>query len=91
MASPVSRLATRAAFGANQLPRIGWYLGHGVLMRRLAATVRKRDGKSSRPRAHTDKPMPGRNRLWSDLAALLRRDLANVEAGIYPLPADHVQ
>jgi len=33
--------------------------------------------------------MPGRNRLWSDLAALLQRDLANVEAGVYPLPEDH--
>ena len=89
MASPVSRLATRAAFGASQLPRIGWYVGHGVLMRRLAATARKRDGESSRPRPHTEKPMPGRNRLWSDPAALLQRDLANVEAGVYPLPEDH--
>jgi len=58
-------------------------------MRRLAATARKRDGESSRPRPHTDKLMPGRNRLWSDLAALLQRDLANVEAGVYPLPEDH--
>ena len=28
-------------------------------------------------------------RLNADMAALLEQDLANVEAGIYPLPADH--
>ena len=41
--------------------------------------------------------MPGDNRapvvserkLYGDMAELLARDLANVEAGIYPLPADH--
>jgi len=33
--------------------------------------------------------MPSRNRLGSDLAALLQQDLANVEAGVYPLPEDH--
>jgi ubiquinone/menaquinone biosynthesis C-methylase UbiE len=33
--------------------------------------------------------VPGRNRLYADMAKLFQRDLANVEAGIYPLPADH--
>jgi ubiquinone/menaquinone biosynthesis C-methylase UbiE len=33
--------------------------------------------------------VPDRNRLYEDMAALFRQDLANVEAGLYPLPADH--
>lgn len=91
MARPLSPLATRAAYGARQLLRIAWYLGHGIAMNRLARQARERKGASGseRPRPHTDRPVPGRNRLVTDMAALLRRDLENVEAGIYPLPADH--
>jgi ubiquinone/menaquinone biosynthesis C-methylase UbiE len=89
MSSPLSRLATRAAYGATQLPRIAWYLGHGLAMRRLSDEVRRRDGESARPRARTDAPVPDRARLFADMGELLQRDLANVEAGIYPLPADH--
>jgi ubiquinone/menaquinone biosynthesis C-methylase UbiE len=33
--------------------------------------------------------VPGRSRLYADMATLFRQDLANVESGIYPLPADH--
>jgi ubiquinone/menaquinone biosynthesis C-methylase UbiE len=88
MSDPLSRLITRAAYGASQLPRVGWYLGHGLVMRRLAEQVR-RDGESTRPRPRTDRAVPDRRRLFADMAALFRQDLANVEAGIYPLPADH--
>ena len=89
MADSLSRLATRAAYGVTQLPRIAWYLGHGLAMRRLSEEVRRQDGESTRPRARTDAPVPDRSRLFADMGALIRRDLANVEAGIYPLPADH--
>jgi hypothetical protein len=89
MAPPVARFATRIAYGATQLPRVAWYIGHGVVMRRLSAAVRERSGQSPRRPARTDAPVPGRNRLYADMAALFRQDLANVEAGIYPLPADH--
>ncbi len=89
MADPVSRLALRAAYGARQLPRIAWYVGHSLAMRRLAEAARRRAGESARPRARTDAPVPDRGRLYADMADLLRRDLANVEAGIYPLPTDH--
>jgi ubiquinone/menaquinone biosynthesis C-methylase UbiE len=89
MASPVSHFATRIAYGARQLPRVAWYVGHSMVMRRLSQAVRERAGESTRPRAHTDAPVPERGRLYADMATLFRQDLANVEAGIYPLPADH--
>jgi ubiquinone/menaquinone biosynthesis C-methylase UbiE len=89
MASPLSRFATRVAYGATQLPRVAWYVGHGLAMRQLREIAQRRDGETSRPRAHTDAPVPDRRRLYADMAILLQQDLANVEAGIYPLPADH--
>jgi ubiquinone/menaquinone biosynthesis C-methylase UbiE len=87
-AGPLSRLVTRAAYAASQLPRVAWYVGHGLAMRQLSARERRRDG-AARPRARTDLPVPDRGRLYADMAALLLQDLANVEAGIYPLPTDH--
>jgi ubiquinone/menaquinone biosynthesis C-methylase UbiE len=89
MESPVSRLATRIAYGARQLPRVAWYVGHEMVMRRLSQEARRREGTDARPRAHTDAPVPERSRLYADMAALFRRDLANVEAGVYPMPSDH--
>jgi ubiquinone/menaquinone biosynthesis C-methylase UbiE len=91
MASPLSRLATRVAYGASQLPRVAWYVGHNAVMRRLSEAARRSADAdtSTRPRARTDAAVPGRSRLYADMAALFRQDLANVESGIYPMPADH--
>jgi hypothetical protein len=89
MSNPLFRLATRVAYGASQLPRIAWYVGHSMVVRRLSEATRRRDGKKARPRAFTHAPVPDRTRLYKDMAILLQQDLANVEAGIYPLPADH--
>jgi ubiquinone/menaquinone biosynthesis C-methylase UbiE len=88
MSSPLSRIALRVAYGASQLPRVAWYVGHSLAMRRLTEMARQR-GDIKRPRARTDAPVPDRSRLYADMARLLQQDLANVEAGIYPLPADH--
>ena len=87
MSNPLSRLATRVAYGASQLPRIAWYVGHSLALRRLSEEVRRRDGKKARPRAHTNAPVPDRRRLYADMAILLQQDLANIEAGLYPLRA----
>jgi ubiquinone/menaquinone biosynthesis C-methylase UbiE len=89
MNDPVSRLITRAAYGVSQLPRVAWYVGHGAAMRRLSERIRHPEVANRRPPPHTEAPVPDRRRLFADMAALLRQDLANVEAGIYPLPADH--
>src|SRR6266478_3109293 len=76
MSSPVSQLATRIAYGARQLPRVAWYVGHSMVMRRLSESVREREGPSTRPRAHTEGPVPDRRRLYADMATLFRQDLA---------------
>jgi ubiquinone/menaquinone biosynthesis C-methylase UbiE len=89
MAGPASLFATRFAYGARQLPRVAWYVGHSLAVRRLAETTRRREGQKVSPRALTHAPVPDRGRLYADMALLLQQDLANVEAGIYPLPADH--
>jgi ubiquinone/menaquinone biosynthesis C-methylase UbiE len=88
MSDPLSRLITRAAYGASQLSRVAWYVGHGLAMRKLSEQAR-RGGESTRSRPHTDRAVPDRRRLFADMAVLFQQDLANVEAGIYPLPADH--
>jgi ubiquinone/menaquinone biosynthesis C-methylase UbiE len=89
MADPVSRLTTRLAYGATQLPRVAWYVGHGMMLRRLAETTGRQAGAGTRPRPSTHRPVPDRRRLYADMATLFLQDLANVEAGIYPLPTDH--
>jgi len=100
MPDPLARLATRIAYVATQAPRLAWYAGHDYVMRRLAAQAdgrrqprRSRQSRSlakEAPAAPTaSPPLPGQRRIYGDLARLLAQDLANVEAGLYPLPADH--
>ena len=89
MGYPLSRLAKRTAYGARQLSRVAWYVGHSVAIGWLSKEARRRDGESTRPRPQTDAPVPDRKRLYADMANLFKLDFANVEAGIYPLPADH--
>lgn len=88
MSNSISSLATHAAYSASQLPRLAWYIGHGLAMRRLSKAAREQPGGSTRPRARTDKPVPDRRRLLADIAKLLQQDVANVDAGLYPLPVD---
>lgn len=89
MMSPLSDLVTRVTYGMRQLPRVAWYVGHSLALRRLSDAVRQREGAKVPPRAKTKAPVPDRGRIYADMAALLLQDLANVELGIYPVPADH--
>jgi ubiquinone/menaquinone biosynthesis C-methylase UbiE len=82
-------LITRMAYGVTQLPRVAWYVGHGLVVRRLAEAARRSDGTKARPPRPVDGPVPDRSRIYAEMARLFLQDLANVEAGIYPLPADH--
>jgi ubiquinone/menaquinone biosynthesis C-methylase UbiE len=87
MNHPLARLATRIAYASRQLPRMAWYAGHVYVMHRLEEQVRRQEGESARPTRRSNPRLNGR--LNDDMAALLEQDLANVEDGIYPLPADH--
>ena len=90
MPSEISRAVTKLAYGVTQVPRVAWYIGHSLVLRELADTVRQSEkSKARRRRVHTDAPVPDRKRIYADMAKLFLRDLANVEAGIYPVPADH--
>src|ERR1700745_321300 len=73
MSSPLSAIALRLAYGATQLPRVAWYVGHGLAMRRLAEAARQRDGQTGRPR--TKAHVPDRMQMYADMATLLRQDL----------------
>jgi ubiquinone/menaquinone biosynthesis C-methylase UbiE len=86
MSHPLSRLATRVAYASTQLPRTAWYAAHLYVMRRLAEQVRQQGG-SATPKPQSNPRIE--QRLRADREALFEQDLANVEAGIYPLPADH--
>ena len=86
MSSPVSTAVTRFAYGMSQLPRVAWYLGHGRVLRQLSEAARRREGSQSRARRHTDAPVPDRDHIYAEMVRLFMQDLANVEAGIYPVP-----
>ena len=89
MPSELAQAVRRAAYGARQLPRVVWYIGHSLVLRELAATVRRSEKPKVRHQPRNQAPGPDRKRIYADMAKLFLRDLANVEAGIYPLPADH--
>ena len=89
VAAPEPSIITRMAYGVSQLPRVVWYLGHGLALRRLAEAARRDNGAKARRRIRTSAPVPDRARLYADMARLFLQDLANIEAGIYPLPFDH--
>lgn len=81
-ASP-GRVVARAAYAARQAARVAWFMGHGLVMRQLRQ-------RASRPPVtpRTRLPVPSNERILADMARLFARDLANVEAGIYPMPRD---
>jgi ubiquinone/menaquinone biosynthesis C-methylase UbiE len=87
--SQLAQAVTRAAYGASQLPRVAWYVGHSLVLRELADAVRHREEPRARRRVHNSAPVPDRKHIYADLAQLFLKDLANVEAGFYPVPVDH--
>src|SRR5258708_13268197 len=84
MADPVSQFTTRMAYGARQLPRVAWYIGHGMVMRRLRQTVREHAGQRPPPQVRVR--VPDRRRLYADMAVLFPHDPPQVRARISPPP-----
>jgi ubiquinone/menaquinone biosynthesis C-methylase UbiE len=87
--SSLAQAVTRLAYSARQLPRAAWYIGHSLVLRELADTLGQREEQKAIRRVQTDAPVPDRKHIYVDMAKLFLKDLANVEAGIYPLPNDH--
>jgi SAM-dependent methyltransferase len=61
MAAPAPSIITRVAYGVSRLPRVAWYLGHGLALR-LAEAARRNNGAKARRR--------DRSRLYADMARL---------------------
>ncbi len=87
MSHPLTRLATRVAYASSQVPRRAWYAGHLYVMRRLAEELQRQEGGGARRKPASDPRLDAR--VDADRTALFEQDLANVEAGLYPMPADH--
>lgn len=88
----------RARYAARQGSRVAWFAVHGeiaqAISRRIARAARAGGEAASQPEDREDgrrEPRrsvstPDLRRLFSQIAALFARDLANVEAGHYPMP-----
>ena len=85
MLTPLDRILYTARQGA----RVAWYMGHYFASRRYHRPPKSNGGSDAAPPAKPRKPGPGRDRMLADMARLFERDLANAEAGHYPLPRDH--
>lgn len=86
--TPLDRWTGRIGFAARQASRVAWYAGHGALMRRMVRRLETEAGAPRRVVPKPTRPVAPMRRLLADVAALLARDLANVEAGRYPMPDD---
>ncbi len=86
--TPVERLALRARFSVAQAARVGWYASQSMAATRLAKKVGRTLPPPPKPVIEAPGGVPPRAVLLRHVRALLARDLANVEAGLYPMPHD---
>lgn len=86
--NPVERTATRLGYGLSQGARVAWYTSQGLAMRRMVERIRKNLPPPKRPFNPPENPIPGLPALLAGIAKLMAQDIANVEAGLYPMPAD---
>lgn len=86
--TPVERLALRARFGIAQAARVGWYASQNMAGVRLGREVGRDLPSVGPPSIDAPAGIPNRAVLLRHVRQLLARDLANVEAGLYPLPDD---
>ena len=82
----LERWSNRVGFAVRQTGRVAWYAGHGAIMRRMVRRLEQESGTPKRVVKKPAGPVPNMRRLLADVAALLGHDLANAEAGYYPLP-----
>lgn len=80
----MDRLLIRARYAAAQAARVAWYTGHYSAVRHISGPA----GKVGYPPRASKFPLLDRKALADSFSELFRRDLANVEAGYYPLPEE---
>ncbi|MCB2080649.1 MAG: class I SAM-dependent methyltransferase [Novosphingobium sp.] len=85
----LARVLMRSAYAANQFARVGWYAGQRLLAERSAIGEDEREQEAAQS-PQTDEPSApsARANLIAGIRDLFARDLANVEAGLYPMPRD---
>ena len=87
----IERFVSRVAYAARQGSRVAWYAGHGAVMRRMVRRIEEKLPDGERPRLRKPRgPVPSMSELLGDVGKLLRRDLAMIETGVYPAPAEPV-
>jgi ubiquinone/menaquinone biosynthesis C-methylase UbiE len=77
--------AGRAAYALSQTARISWFFGQKTLAARLNGRMAPQD---SLPKGLT---VPDRSEILAEIRQLMRRDLANIEAGYYRMPHDMIE
>ncbi len=74
----------RARYAAAQGARVAWYMGQYMLARRLSGPFNRPDEPKFQPQADEGDPV----RIRAAFLDLFAKDRANIEAGLYPAPAD---
>ncbi|MFN0262699.1 class I SAM-dependent methyltransferase [Tepidamorphus sp. 3E244] len=93
----LARAVMRGAYAARQATRVGWYTSQRLLTAR-AVESGDDDADPGEETKRAETPLPseptggqmarGARSLMPGLRALFERDLANAEAGLYPMPRD---
>ncbi|UOM33327.1 class I SAM-dependent methyltransferase [Acuticoccus sp. I52.16.1] len=86
--TPVERFALRARFGLAQAARVGWYASQNAAGVRVGREAGRDLPPPPKPVIEAPAGIPDRATLLRHVRKLLVRDLANVEAGLYPMPTD---
>ena len=66
---------------------MAWYSAHVYVLQQLAKRARQLKGENAGSKQRSDLRLD--QRLNADMATLLKQDLDNVLAGMYPVPDDH--
>jgi len=85
---PIARTRTRLAYSLTQGIRVAWYTSQGIAMRRMIKQMEKNLPPPQRTFTPPESPVPDLPQLLTGVAKLMARDMAHVEAGLYPMPVD---
>jgi ubiquinone/menaquinone biosynthesis C-methylase UbiE len=77
--------AERAAYALSQTARISWFFGQKALAARLNGRLVPEE---KQPKGLT---FPDNSEILAEVRQLMRRDLANIEAGYYRMPHDMIE